>query len=149
MRSLWMEIKCLKSAARLLNRDWVNKRGLDLSKEVLWVSVGQRAAELQAVKVGGQPKILPSGLVRTHFARAGPLGRIFFWPPTLMAGSSAALWPTEIHSTSLERSKPLLLTQALSKSLEALLMYFISIQSTLISIVFISKGAVFVGPICT
>ena len=27
-------------------------------------------------------------------------------------------------------------------------MYFISIQSTLISIVFISKGAVFVGPLC-
>ena len=65
-----------------------------------------------------------------------------------MAGSSAALWPTETHSTSLERSKPPLLTQALFKSLEALLMYFISVQSTLISIVFISKGAVFVGPIC-
>ena len=30
------------------------KKGLDLSKEVLWVSVGQRAADLQAVKVGGQ-----------------------------------------------------------------------------------------------
>ena len=28
-------------------------------------------------------------------------------------------------------------------------MYFISVQSTLISIGFISKGAVFVGPICT
>ena len=42
----------------------------------------------------------------------------------------------------------LFLTQSLSKSLEALLMYFIPIQSTLISIVFISKGAVFVGPLC-
>ena len=39
MRSLWMEIEYVKSAARLLNREWVNKRGLDLSKEVLWVSV--------------------------------------------------------------------------------------------------------------
>ena len=47
-----MEIKHVKSAARLLNIDCVNKRGLDLSKEVLWVSVGQRAADLQAVKVG-------------------------------------------------------------------------------------------------
>ena len=69
------------------------------------------------------------GPVRTRFARAGPFRRILFWPPTLMTGSSAALWP-------------------LIKSLEALLMYFIFGQSTLISIVFISKGAVFVGPIC-
>ena len=51
-----MEIKYLKSAARLLNRNYVNRRGLDLSTEVLWVSVGQRAAELWTVKVGGQKK---------------------------------------------------------------------------------------------
>ena len=54
-----MEIKCIKSAARLLDINCVNKGGLDLSKEVLWVSVGQRAAVLHAVKVGGQKKILP------------------------------------------------------------------------------------------
>ena len=48
-----MEIKYFKSPARLLNRDYFNKGGLDLSKEVLWVSVGQRAADLPAVKVGG------------------------------------------------------------------------------------------------
>ena len=30
------------------------KGGLDLSKEVLWVSVGSGAAELQVVKVGGK-----------------------------------------------------------------------------------------------
>ena len=47
-------MKWFKSAARLFDRHFVNKRGLDLSKEVLWVSVGQRAADLQAVKVGGQ-----------------------------------------------------------------------------------------------
>ena len=35
MRSLWTEIKYIKSAARLLDRDWVNKGGLDLSKKVL------------------------------------------------------------------------------------------------------------------
>ena len=73
-----MEIKCIKSAARLLNIDCVNKRGLDLSKEVLWVSVGQRAAVLQAVKVGGQKKILPIASVRTRIARAGLIGRILF-----------------------------------------------------------------------
>ena len=67
----------LSNAASLLIRDYVNRGGLDLSKEVLWVSVGQRAPELQAVKVGGQQKILPSGPVRTRFARAGPIGRIF------------------------------------------------------------------------
>ena len=49
-------MKYVKSAARLLNRDYVNKRGLDLSKEVLWVSVGQRAAEIPAIKVGGLKK---------------------------------------------------------------------------------------------
>ena len=52
-----MEIKYIKSAARVLNRDCVNKGGLDLSKNVLWVSVGQGAADLQAVKVGGKKKI--------------------------------------------------------------------------------------------
>ena len=71
-----MEIKYLKSPARLLNRDYVNKRGLDLSKEVLQVSVGQRATDLRAVKSGGPKKILPIGPVRTCFARARLIGRI-------------------------------------------------------------------------
>ena len=48
-----MEMKYLKSAARLLNRDYVNRRGFDLSKEVLWVSVGKRAAKPSAFKVEG------------------------------------------------------------------------------------------------
>ena len=56
MRSLKTMIKCIKSAARLLDIDCVNKRDLDLSNEVLWVSVDQRAAVLQAVKVGGKKK---------------------------------------------------------------------------------------------
>ena len=136
MRSLWMEIKYIKRTARLLNRDWVNKGGLDLSKEVLWVSVGQRAANLWAVKVRGQQKILPISPARAKRVRTGLIGRIICWPPTLTARRSAALWPTETHSTSLERSKPPLLTQSLSKSLAGLLIYFISIQSDLISIVF-------------
>ena len=51
-----MEIKYIKSAARVLDRNCINIRGLDLSKEVQWVSVGQRTADLQAVKVGGQKK---------------------------------------------------------------------------------------------
>ena len=73
-----MEIKYIKSASRLLNRARVNKGGLYLLKEVLWVSVGQRAAELPAIKVGGQKKILPNGPARVIRVRTGPLGRIFF-----------------------------------------------------------------------
>ena len=46
-----MEIKYIKSAFRLLNRNCVNKKVLVLSKEVLWVSVDQRTAELPAIKV--------------------------------------------------------------------------------------------------
>ena len=49
-----MLIKYIKSAARLLDRDCVNKGGLDLSREVLWVSGGQEEAELPAIKFGGQ-----------------------------------------------------------------------------------------------
>ena len=132
MRSLWMEIKCVKSATRLLDRIWVNKGGLDLSKEVLWVSVGQRAADLRALKVGGQKKFYRLA----RFEPASPaMGRSahLFWHPTLTAHRFDALWPKEIHSTSLERSKPLLLTQSLFETLAALLTYFISIQSDLIS----------------
>ena len=36
----------------------VNRRCLDLSTEVLWISVGQRAPKLEAVKDGGLKKIL-------------------------------------------------------------------------------------------
>ena len=60
MRSFSIEMKYIKSAARVLNRDCVNKGGLDLSKNVLWVSVGQGAADLQAVKNGGKKKFCRS-----------------------------------------------------------------------------------------
>ena len=73
-----MEIKCIKSAARLLNIDCVNKGGLDLSKEVLWVSIDQTAAVLQAVKVGGQKKILPISPARAIRVQTGAISRIFF-----------------------------------------------------------------------
>ena len=49
-----MEIKYLKSAARVLGRECTSKGGLDLSKEVLWVSLGHRTTKLQAVKVAGR-----------------------------------------------------------------------------------------------
>ena len=56
MRIIWKGIEYLKSAARLMDRDYVNRRGLDLSKKVLRVSVGQRVAELPAIKVGDLEK---------------------------------------------------------------------------------------------
>ena len=58
-----MERRYVKSATRLLTRYCVNKRGLELSEEILWVSVGQRAADLPAVKVGGEKIILPLSLI--------------------------------------------------------------------------------------
>ena len=79
MRSLWTEIKYVKSAARLLDRDCINKRGLDLSKEVLWISVGQRAAELQAFKVGDQNNIFYLCYKWFHFNSTYLVsGQIFF-----------------------------------------------------------------------
>ena len=73
-----MEIKYIKSAARLLNKDCVNKGGLDLSKEVLWVSVDQRAAVLQAVKVGGQKKFCRSALRGQSGFKLGRSAEFFF-----------------------------------------------------------------------
>ena len=40
-----------KSATRFLNRNYDGRKGLDLSKEILWVSVSQRVAELWAIKL--------------------------------------------------------------------------------------------------
>ena len=59
-----MAMKYLKRIARLLDNDHVNRRGLDLFKKVLWVSLGQRAADRWAIKVEGQKRILPIGCVR-------------------------------------------------------------------------------------
>ena len=70
MRVFWTEVKYIKSAARLMDRDYVNRRGLDLSKELLWVSVGQRAAEIPAIKDGDLKK----------FCRSAQRGRVGFEP---------------------------------------------------------------------
>ena len=73
-----MEITYIKSAAGVLNRDCVNKGYLDLSKNVLWVSVGQGVAYLRAVKVGGQKENLPISPLQAKWVQTGPIGRIFF-----------------------------------------------------------------------
>ena len=62
MRSLWTEIKLVNNAPRLFDRDCVYRRGLDLSKEVLWLSLcrskGTRATGCQSWR---SKKILPIG----------------------------------------------------------------------------------------
>ena len=76
-------MKYIKRAARVLNRNCVNKRGLDLSKKVLWVSVGQRAAEIRAVKVGGLTNILLIGPCTGKAGSNWVARQYFFLSPTL------------------------------------------------------------------
>ena len=85
-----MEIRYLKSAARLLKREYDNRGGLHLYKESLWVSVGQRAAELPAVKVRGK-KIYRSARFEPALFAPGRSAEFFFKPPFFMIGISAAL----------------------------------------------------------
>ena len=73
-----MEIKYLKRAARLLKRYYVNGEALDLSKDVLWVSVGQMVVVLPATKVECLKKILLFGLARASRVRTRQSGQIFF-----------------------------------------------------------------------
>ena len=82
-------MKYIKSGARLLNRNFVNKGGLDFSKKVQWVSVGQRAADLQAFKVGGK-KFCRSARFELALPTIGQFAE-FFLPSTLTARRSAAL----------------------------------------------------------
>ena len=80
----------MKSIARLLDRDCVNRKVLDLSKEVLWVSEGQRAVELPA-KVGNQKKFCRSAQFEPALPTPGRSVEFFFKLPTLMAVSFASL----------------------------------------------------------
>ena len=71
MRSLWLSKTYLYNATSLSIRKYFNRGVLDISKDVLWVSVGQRTAKLQAVKVGDLRKILLHGRTRTKRGRPG------------------------------------------------------------------------------
>ena len=77
-----MEIKYIKSAARVLNRNCVNKRGLDLFKKVLWVSIGQLTAKLHASKLGDDPIVWESTPGHLRVVQLRLIGRILFTPPT-------------------------------------------------------------------
>ena len=92
MKSLWMSKACIKNTASSMNWIFVCVEGWDLSKKVLWVSVGQLAENLQAVKVCGQKKkILPLCMLQSD---------------ATVPGWVAEFLPTDTHSTSLERSHP-------------------------------------------
>ena len=71
-------MKYIKSAARVLDRDCVNKRGLYLSKEVLWVLLGQRVAEIPAIKATGLKRYSVIGLAQAKQVRTRLSGRIVF-----------------------------------------------------------------------
>ena len=114
-----------------MDRDWVDKGGLDVLKEVLWVFVGQRAAKLWSVKLwewSDRPG-LELGLPLFRSTRAAQ--QDFFRPPTLTACNFATSWHTETHSTSLERSQPLLQTQPQLRGLAGFLIQVICDASKL------------------
>ena len=74
MRALWTEVKYIKTVKQIL----CQQRALDLSKEVLWVSVGQRTAELPAVKVQGKKKICRLAKFEPASPASGQLAQFLF-----------------------------------------------------------------------
>ena len=73
-----MEIKYVKSVIRLLNRYYVNKGGLDLSKEVLWSLFvkGQQSYGLSKLEVKKNSAAWPgAGEAGSNFKFLGFRGR--------------------------------------------------------------------------
>ena len=106
--------------------------------------MGQRAVELGAVNFGDKKEFAEqpgAGEAGSNQANQQNL----FWPSTLTASGSAAHCLTETYSTSLERSKPYLMTKSLYQSLAALLGCFIFVQNILISIGLINAAQPGVG----
>ena len=59
---------CIKNPNSPLNMDI---KEVSIFSEVMWVSVGQLAAKLQAVKIGGLKRILPLGQTRATRGQPG------------------------------------------------------------------------------
>ena len=81
MGSLWQSKMYLQNAAILLVRQYFNRRDLDLSKGVMWVSVDQRASRLRSTKLEHNPIVQDSNPGRWWVVRHWPSGRISFRPP--------------------------------------------------------------------
>ena len=69
----------------------VDRGGLDLSKEVLWVSVGQKTAKLQVVTVGDLKEILLLGWSQNNWGGLGLSPRQWDHPQSLTDHNFAAL----------------------------------------------------------
>ena len=117
MRFYWMEIKSLKSLEQRLSQQR-RFRSFQIGTVGLWRSKGSRASAVR-------PIVSEAGSNRAR--------QNFFYLQLWQPVKLLPFGPTETHSTSLERSKTLLLTLSLLKSLAALLTHTISIQSDLIS----------------
>ena len=76
---------------------------LDLFKEVLCVSASQRAAKLQAVKIGGLKKSCCSAVVEKNTGSSDLISGRSDNLQRLKDYNFAALWPKETHNTSMER----------------------------------------------
>ena len=75
-------------------------RILDITKQVLWVTVGQRAAKLQAVKVGDQKEnFFCLDREEPHECLPGLYPGQWNHPQSLKNNNFASLVPTEAHST--------------------------------------------------
>ena len=101
----WPNIKHVKSHTYSLGLQAPNRYESDLSNEVLYALVGQKAAKISEVKVGGQKKSARSARPRVHQSRIW-LSRQFFidlqlWPLIFLQPLDLA---TRAHSTSFERS---------------------------------------------
>ena len=81
----------MKCAVRPLDIDCVNKGDLDLSKGVVWATVGQRAAVLQAVKVEAQKNNSANQPCAGNPGSNRGDWQIFFKSPTLTTCKTAAL----------------------------------------------------------
>ena len=81
-----------------------NRYEIDLLNEVLNINFGQEAANIPDVKVGVRKKYLPTRLTLGAWVRTWPIGRYFFWTPTLTYCHFAAPWQKWKYSTSFKRS---------------------------------------------
>ena len=90
-------------------RDCVNRGDPLLSKEVLWVFVGQKTAKVQAVKIGDLKKILSLGLSSGFKPRIMGSSRKFDRPQLYSSLTNR----DSRYLTSFERFKPPLLTISL------------------------------------
>ena len=95
----WLNITCLKSAAKYLLSFYPNKYRSDLSKKLIFDPAGQKASKLEALKVcsdrdsnAGRPESSNSLHRIASKCKLWDFWDFFSWPPTLMACNFNTLW---------------------------------------------------------